>query len=147
MRCKLCLSYIKSWKNRSYLLTLKVLDKVLYSTVAVFFNDYQTLLSPNGILYDKVLVVYTDAAPYVCKAIRGLRILYPKIIYVTYLAHGLHRVTDLVNNLQTNMYHRLTKLFRKRRKCGEKFWGSYTGYATSIRTIITGWRTKGLNWK
>lgn len=82
----------------SYLLTLDVLPKVNHSTVAVFFNDALSLLWPSGIKYNKVLLACTDAAPYMVKAMEGLKILYSKMIHVTCLAHGLHRVAETIRS-------------------------------------------------
>ncbi|KAG7178010.1 CGG triplet repeat-binding protein 1-like 4 [Homarus americanus] len=78
-------------RDKSYLLNLKVLDKVNHSTMAAFFTDALGLLWEDGIKYDRVLLVCTDAAPYMA----GLEILFPKMIHVTCLAHGLHRVAEL----------------------------------------------------
>lgn len=83
-------------REKSYLLNMAVLPKVNHSTVAAFFNDALSCLWPSGILYDHVLVACTDAAPYMCKAMGGLGILYPKMIHVTCVAHGLHRVAETV---------------------------------------------------
>lgn len=78
-----------------YLLNLKVLDKVNHSTVAAFFTDSLGILWVDGIKYDRVLLACTDAAPYMVKCMTGLEILFPKMIHVTCLAHGLHRVAEL----------------------------------------------------
>jgi hypothetical protein len=42
------------------------------------------------------LLLVTDAAPYMKKAAKGLQMLYPKIIHITYLAHALHRFAEEV---------------------------------------------------
>ena len=83
---------------QSYLLTLDVLPKVNHSTSAIFFNEALSLLWPSGIKYDKILLVCTDAAPYMVKAMGGLKILYSKMIHVTCLAHGLHRVAETIRS-------------------------------------------------
>lgn len=84
--------------GKSYLLTMKVLTETNHSTIAAFFNDSLNLLWPEGISYEKVQLVCTDAATYMCKAMVGLQVLYPKMIHVTCLAHGLHRVAELVRS-------------------------------------------------
>lgn len=38
----------------------------------------------------------TDAASYMISAMNSLRILYPKMLHLTCLAHGLHRVAEFV---------------------------------------------------
>lgn len=50
----------------------------------------------TGIKYENVLLVTTDAAPYMVSAIRSLKILFPKMLNITCLAHGLHRVADFI---------------------------------------------------
>jgi len=36
----------------------------------------------------------TDAAPYMVKSSEALKVFYPKVIPVTCMAHGLHRVAE-----------------------------------------------------
>ena len=48
--------------------------------------------------YENVLLVVTDAAPYMVKSMSGLKSLYPKMIHVTCLAHGLHRVAEFIRS-------------------------------------------------
>ena len=47
-------------------------------------------------MYDEVLLVCTDAASYKVRAMEGLQVLYSKMIHMTCLAHGLHRVAEMV---------------------------------------------------
>ena len=44
----------------------------------------------NGVHNDRVLVSATDAARYMMKAAGGLKVLSPRMIHVTCVAHGLH---------------------------------------------------------
>ena len=53
-------------------------------------------LWPGGVQYDNVLLFLSDAAPYLVKAGAGLKVLYPKLIHLTCLAHGLHRVAETI---------------------------------------------------
>ncbi|KAK3887382.1 hypothetical protein Pcinc_008499 [Petrolisthes cinctipes] len=85
-------------RGKYYLVNVGVLSKVNHSTVAGFFNDSLQLLWPTKLEYENVLLVCTDAAPYMCKAMNGLQVLYPKMIHVTCVAHGLHRVAELVRS-------------------------------------------------
>lgn len=50
----------------------------------------------TGIQYQNVLLVVTDAAPYMVSAVKSLKILFPKMLHITCLAHGLHRIADFV---------------------------------------------------
>lgn len=42
----------------------------------------------------KILLLITDADPYMVKAANSLKVFYSKFIHATCLAHGLHRVAE-----------------------------------------------------
>lgn len=44
------------------------------------------------------MVVVTDAAAYMIAAMGSLKVLFPKMLHVTCLAHGLHRLAEFVRN-------------------------------------------------
>ncbi|XP_025422833.1 uncharacterized protein LOC112692391 [Sipha flava] len=54
------------------------------------------VLWPNGIRHDNVLLFVTDATPYMVNAGRILQSLYSKMIHLTCLAHGIHRVAESI---------------------------------------------------
>lgn len=54
------------------------------------------MLNILGVDKNKLLLVVTDAAPYMICAMQSLKVLYSKMIHVTCLAHGLHRVADFI---------------------------------------------------
>ena len=60
-------------------------------------NSALWLLWPKGIKYDQVLLLVTDAVPYMKKAFKGLEMMLPKMTHVTCLAHLLHQI-DLFNS-------------------------------------------------
>ena len=102
--------------DKSYLANITILQKVNHSTVATFFNDSLMKLWPEQILYENVLLAVTDAATYMCKAMTGLKVLYSNMIHVTCLAHGLHRVADLVRSnytLANNFISLVKRIFVK----------------------------------
>ncbi|KAL4142915.1 hypothetical protein QTP88_005305 [Uroleucon formosanum] len=82
--------------GKIFFLTTEVLEKSNYSTITKLFDNAMFLLWPNGIRHNDVLLFLSDAAPYMKKAGDTIKVLYPKIIYVTCLAHGLHRVAEEV---------------------------------------------------
>lgn len=43
-----------------------------------------------------MLLFVTDAAPYMKKATKGLKVLFPKMIHISCLAHGMHRVAETI---------------------------------------------------
>jgi len=77
-----------------FLLTFEVLDKVNFSTIAKLFDASMFILWPDGIRHDDVLLFVSDAAPYMTKAGTAIKALYSKMIHVTCLAHGMHRIAE-----------------------------------------------------
>lgn len=78
-------------RTKCYLGNMAQLESVNHSTIAAFFNDSLTVLWPNQVLYNNVFIVATDAAPYMCKAMKGLQVLFPKMVhnmFSTWLAQG-----------------------------------------------------------
>ena len=63
-----------------------------------------------------VLLCVTDAAPYMCSAMRSLKVLYPNMIHLTCLAHGLHRLVEFIRESFTNvnsLISNIKKIFSK----------------------------------
>lgn len=63
-----------------------------------------------------VLLIVTDAAPYMVCAMKALKVLYPKMIHVTCLAHGLHRVAEFIRSQMkdvNNLISSVKKIFLK----------------------------------
>lgn len=86
----------ESERDKCYLANIAILSSVNHASIAGFFNDSLQVLWPSQIKYENVLLVCTDAAPYMIKSMNGLQVLFPKMIHITCLAHGLHRVAELV---------------------------------------------------
>lgn len=57
------------------------------------------LLWPNGVQHDDVLLFVSDAAPYIVKSASVIKVFYSKMVNITCLAHGLHRVAEEVRNM------------------------------------------------
>jgi len=70
------------------------LEKANHSTIAQLFDRSLIILWPTDIHYDKVLLFLSDAAPYMVKAGKSIKPFYPKVVHVTCVAHGLHRVAE-----------------------------------------------------
>lgn len=99
--------------GRSYLFASKVLDATNSNTIASFFDQS---INELNIDKNKVLLIVTGAAPYMMKAMRSLNVLYPKMIHVTCLAHGLHRVADFIRTRFSDVNDLISsvkKIFRK----------------------------------
>ena len=56
-----------------FLLTCEVLERTNHSSIAVLFDDSLNILWPNGPKRENVLLFITDAAPYMMKAPKGLK--------------------------------------------------------------------------
>jgi hypothetical protein len=83
-----------------FLLDSEVLDTVNLSSIAVLFDNAMKLLWKGDVKRDNVLLSVTDAAPYAAK---GLKILYPKMVHLTCLAHALHRVAEEIRHSYTEV--------------------------------------------
>ena len=71
-------------------LTTENLERTNSSTIARLFNDSIKLLGET-FNSDDILLFLTDAVPYTIKAGSTLKVLYPKMIHITCLAHALNR--------------------------------------------------------
>ena len=78
------------------LLACEVLERVNNSSIVVVFENAMNLLWPDKVERENVLLFVSDAAPYMIKAAKTLRLLYPNMIHVTCLAHALRRVAEEV---------------------------------------------------
>jgi len=80
--------------GKTFLLNSECLEKANHGTIARFFDKSLLLLWPDGVKRENVLLFVTDAAPYMVKAARSLKLLYANMEHVTCLAHALHRVSE-----------------------------------------------------
>lgn len=80
--------------SRPFLIACKQLEKTNHSTITRFVNDGLKILWPGGGCDEKVLLMLSDAAPYMIKAAAILEILYPNMIHVTCAAHILQRIAE-----------------------------------------------------
>ena len=64
--------------------------------ISQLFHNSLLLFYPDGIKYENILLFVTDAAPYMVKAADGLKVTFPKMIHLTCLVHGFHRVSEKI---------------------------------------------------
>ena len=131
-------------RNKCYLGNMAQLESVNHSTIAAFVNDFLSLLWPTQIMYQNVLIMVTDAVAYMSKAMRGLQVLYPKMVHVTCLAHGLHRVAEVVryNYPEVNQLVSSTKsVFLKAPLRVKKFREISPGIPLPPSPVVTRWGT------
>ena len=74
---------------KPHLLVYRELPITDHGTVSRLLNDDMAVLCPNG---TQVLLLLTDAAPYMVKAGQTFQVFYPNMVHVTCLAHALHCV-------------------------------------------------------
>lgn len=84
--------------SKPYLLMCEELEKCNFQTIGKIFNDAMHLLWPSGVKYEEVLLFVSDAAPYMVKSANSLTMLYPNLIHLTCLAHGIHRISECLRN-------------------------------------------------
>jgi hypothetical protein len=60
-------------------------------------------LWPVGVKFDKVLLLVTDAAPYMKITSEVLPVSYPKLIHITCVAHALYRMCETISVLYPNV--------------------------------------------
>jgi len=87
---------LNSEPSKPIVLSCGELTKCNHQTIARFFNDAMSLLWPQGIHHENVLLFLSDGAPYMVKAGKVLTTFYPKMLHLTCLAHGFHRVAETV---------------------------------------------------
>ena len=58
-----------------FLLHSEVLDKVSHTTIAILFDSAMKMLWKDEVKRDRILLFVTDAAPYMLKAAKGLKML------------------------------------------------------------------------
>ena len=120
------------------------LEKTNHSTISKLFYKSLSLLWPDGVQYEDVLLFLTDAAPYMCLAAEGLKLTFPKMIYLTFLAHGLHRVAEKIRilNPQVNkLISNVKKIFTKAPLKINYFAEKAPGTPLPPKPILTRWGT------
>jgi hypothetical protein len=130
--------------TKPFLLTSETLDKTNHVSIAQLFNDALKLLWPNEIRYDNVLLFVTDAAKYMKLAAKGLKVLFPKMIHLTCLAHGMHRVAETVRASYPDvdkLISNVKKVFIKAPKRVEIFREKASDLNLPPQPIITRWGT------
>ena len=86
-----------------YLLSCEQLQKTNNATISQLVLNSLQLLWPDGIKYNDVLLFLSDAAAYMKKAVSNLSAIFPRMIHLTCLAHGLHRIAEKVRDLHPDV--------------------------------------------
>ncbi|KAL4126245.1 hypothetical protein QTP88_010470 [Uroleucon formosanum] len=129
----------------SFLLNCEQLDKCNHKTIAKLFNDSMNLLWPEGVKYENVFLFLSDAAPYMCKAGNVLNAFFPKLIHVTCLAHGFHRVAETIRSSYPDVDQLIAtvkKIFLKAPSRVLKFKELYPDLNLPPEPILTRWESQ-----
>uniref|UniRef100_A0A2S2QTK9 DUF659 domain-containing protein n=1 Tax=Sipha flava TaxID=143950 RepID=A0A2S2QTK9_9HEMI len=81
-----------------FLLNTEELEKANHQTIFELFDKSMNLLWPQGVQHDGVLLFLSDAAPYMVKSGKEIQTLYSKLVHVTCIVHGFHRVAEEVRS-------------------------------------------------
>jgi len=65
--------------RKHFLINTEVLEKVNYCTISKLFDRSLQIIWPNGIKHDHVLLLLSDAAPYMVKAGKAIKVFYSKM--------------------------------------------------------------------
>ncbi|KAL4101229.1 hypothetical protein QTP88_021249 [Uroleucon formosanum] len=130
--------------TKPIVLTVEQLQKANFQTISQLFNDSMSILWPEKIFHEKVLLYVTDAAPYMVKSGEALKVFYPKLIHVTCMAHGLHRVAEAIREIYQNVDRLISnskKIFLKAPSRVNTFKEMYPNLSLPPQPILTRWGT------
>lgn len=86
-----------------YLLASKQLNKTNIETISQFINDSLKLLWTDVGMERRVLLLLTDAAPYMVKSGKSLKLFYSNMIHATCIAHAFNLIAEKVRELFPNI--------------------------------------------
>lgn len=115
-----------------------------FSTIVKLFDNSMFLLWPDGIQHNNVLLFLSDAAPYMKKAGTAIKALYSKMVHVTCLAHGMHRVAEEIRGKfprVDKLISRVKQVFLKAPSRTILFKTEAPGIPLPPESILTRWGT------
>ena len=90
------------------------------------------------------MLFVTDAAPYIVKAGKAVQAFYPKMVHITCLAHGLHRVAEEIRanfSQVDSLVSEMKKIFIKAPSRKQLFKSTAPGVLLPPELVITRWGT------
>jgi hypothetical protein len=103
-----------------------------------------SILWPDIVMDDNVLLFVSDAAPYMVKAAKALNAFFPKMIYLTCLAYAFHRIAETLRSKFIKVDELISsakKIFLKAPSCVEIFKNMYPDLSFLPQPIVTRWGT------
>ena len=128
--------------GQKFLLTSEVLKEVNHSSIDKLFDNAMFLLWPDGIKTENILLFVTDTAPYMTKAASKIQEGYHRMIHLTCLAHGLHRVAEQIRKHFSDVddfISNMKKVFLKAPSRVLKFKEIAPGIPLPPQPILTRW--------
>lgn len=123
-----------------YLVDVQFMDKAPSgSDIAKLVNDTLRTILP-GFNSSNILLFVTDRAPYMLKAGRTLKELYPAMMHVSCLCHGLHNLAEEVGKLFPRVNEIISttkKIFVKAPSRKAKFWEACPDIQLPPEPIVT----------
>lgn len=130
---------------RPFLTNVTELDKVNHSCIVSFVIDSFAQLFPSTQdERNRVLLLVSDAAAYMTKAAIALKDLFPKLIHITCLAHGISRVAECIRGEFTDVDRLIAngkKVFLKSPARIRELKIAYPTVPVPPEPIITRWGT------
>jgi hypothetical protein len=105
--------------------------------------DSLRIIWPENMKYDRVLLILSDQAFYMLKAMNNLILFFPNLHHVTCLAHALHRVCMKVaeENQEINSLISLFKSIMAKSPLREYQFQQKTGLSLPVKPALTRWGT------
>jgi hypothetical protein len=129
--------------SKPMLMDMKFIDNTTHSTIQTTFMDCCQTLWPKGIPYDKVLLLVTDAAPYMVLSANNLKTFFTNMSHITCVVHGLDRVCRVIqeNCQQLNKFIACMKKCLLNSNSKQMLYKEVTGLPLPPNPIITRWNT------
>lgn len=126
--------------GKTYLLNSVHLEHTNHATMCTLFLDSIKLLEDSFEAETQILLLGTDGVTYMLLFGKTIKDIYPKIIHVTCLDHGFHRLCETVRILYSDVNELISngkKIFRKSPSRIQKFKTLAPGVPLPPRPIVT----------
>jgi hypothetical protein len=100
-----------------YLFNSELFEKTNNSTITKVFDRSMFHLWPDGVRHDDVMLFVNDAAPYTIKTGESIGVLLSKMVHITCVAHGVHRVAEEIRERFSNVDKLIAKVKQIFLKC------------------------------
>jgi len=129
--------------SKPMLISTQFLENVNFTTINQALNKACQILWPNEIRYDSVLLIVSDQASTMIKAMSHAKILFPNLNHVTCLAHAFHRVCECIrqNNEFADKFILAMKKFLLKSPLRRQHFKEICNIKLPPKPIVTRWGT------